>query len=184
MGLLAALREQRRRQAMADRYVESLLRAPAADVVAWLAEQGDGDAARATAELSVAQRAIGLIVAERDALDDQTAADVAHTLNALDAREARQRSAAPTAWRARWREYADALAARATSDPPLRRVARVLLRQVGVTTPDPDQLAGALEIVTAFRHRANTSLQAAYGAASLPEDRAPSALVRERSGHG
>ncbi len=184
MGLLASFREQRRRQGLAERYVAALLRPPAPDDLAWLMQVGGGTAESATVELAFAQRAIGLIVAERDALDDRTAADVSHALDAVVAREARQRQGVAADWAAHWRDYADALASRGRSEAPLRRIARVLLRRAGVADPESAAIDRALEIVTAFRHAANAALRDAYGAASLPEDRPPSALLRERSGHG
>ncbi len=184
MGILAALQEKRRRQGLAERYVAALLRPAAADDVAWLSAAGGGSAERSTRELAFAQRAIGLIVAERDALDDLTAADVSHALDAVVASEARARSGEVAEWSAHWRDYADAMAARGRAEPPLGRIARVLLRRVGVAEPDADQLARGVNIVTAFRHSANDVLREVYGSATLPEDRPPSAVLRERSGHG
>lgn len=184
MGMLAALQEKRRRQGLAERYVAALLR-PASDAeVVWLSEAGGGSAERAMRELAYAQRAIGLIVAERDALDDQTAADVSHALDAVVARESRERRGQVEEWAAHWRDYAEALAARGRAEPPLGRIARVLLRRVGVVEPTAEQLSRGVTVVTAFRHAANDVLRAVYGSASLPEDRPPSELMRERSGHG
>lgn len=184
MRVLAAMQERRRRQGLSERYVAALLRPAAPEDVAWLTQIGGGSDERSQRELAFAQRAIGLIVAERDALDDQTAADVSHTLDAVVAREARERRGMVEEWTAHWREYADALAARGRSEAPLGRIARVLLRRVGVANPDAEMLARGVQIVTAFRHAANDVLRTVYGSASLPEDRPPSALIRERSGHG
>jgi hypothetical protein len=183
-GLLAAMQEKKRRQALGERYVEALLKAASADDVQWLAREGAKMEALARIELAYAQRAIGLIVAERDALDDQTAADVSHALDAVVAKEARSQRETAGAWNEHWRDYADALAARGRAEPPLGRIARVLLRRCGVLEPTAEQLARAVRIVTAFRHTANDALRAVYGSASLPEDRAPSAWFREKTGHG
>jgi len=184
MGMLASLQEKRRRQGLAERYVAALLRPAAAADVTWLSTAGGGSAERCTRELAFAQRAIGLIAAERDALDDQTAADVSHALDAVVSREARERRGEVAEWSAHWRDYADALAARGRAEPPLGRIARVLLRRVGVAEPESEQLARGVLLVTAFRHAANDVLREVYGSATLPEDRPPSAVWRERSGHG
>ena len=184
MGLLANRREQRRRQAAAEQYLAALLLPPDADDVRWL--EGCAGVARdlVQRELVFAQRAIGLIVAERDALDDQTAADVAHAIDAIVAREARAYENLAADWVDHWLEYHDALAVRGRAEPPLRRIARVLLRRVGVAEPGSAQLVRAVGIVTRHRHAANEALAAAFGVADLPEDRLPSDVYRERTGHG
>ncbi len=184
MGILATLREQRRRQALAEQYLRSVLTEPAADDIAWLTGATGASRELALIELAFSQKAIALIVAERDALDDRTAADVSHAIDAVVAREARVRRNVVEEWHAHWREYADALAARGRAEPPLTRISRVLLRRSGVAEPLAEQLARAVRIVTGFRHGANDALRAAFGSASLPEDMAPSELLRQKSGHG
>ncbi len=178
------MQEKKRRQGLAERYVAALLKSASADDVKLLANAGGKSEALARIELAYAQRAIGLIVAERDALDDQTAADVSHALDAVVAKEARSQRELTGAWSEHWRDYADALAARGRAEPPLGRIARVLLRRCGVMEPSAEQLERAVGIVTAFRHAANDALRSVYGAASLPEDRTPSAWFREKTGHG
>ncbi len=169
---------------MAERYVASLLRPPSPADLAWLVAAGQGGELDASRALASGRRAIGLIVAERDALDDQTAADVSHALTAVVQRESRQVHSAAADWSSHWRDYADALAIRGRSESPMGRIARVLLRHAGIPAPRAEQHARAVEIATAFRHEANEALSETYGAASLPEDRSPSELLRERSGHG
>ena len=183
MGFLANRREAKRRQDAAERYLASVLRPADAEDVRWLSEIAGSSDETVRRELGFALRAIALIVAERDALDDRTAADVAHAIEALVAREARTRAGELDAWIDHWREYADALAARGMHEPPLRRIARVLLRRVGVTEPQSPQLVRVVGIVTRDRLAANEALREAFGTASLPEDRAPSDVWRERTGH-
>jgi len=184
VGLLATLREQRRRQAAAERYLAALLLPPDIDDVRWLEACAGLDRELVERELLFAQRAIGLIVAERDALDDQTAADVAHAIDAAVARESRAYQNPAAEWVDHWLEYHEALAARGRAEPPLRRIARVLLRRVGVAEPGSAQLVRTVGIVTRHRHAANEALTAAFGAVDLPEDRLPSDVYRERTGHG
>jgi hypothetical protein len=184
VGFLANRREQRRRQEAAERYLAALLLPPDPDDVQWLAQCAAALPASVERELVLAQRAIGLIVAERDALDDQTAADVAHAIDAIVAREAESWRDSVAEWMDHWREYHDALVARGRAEPPLRRIARVLLRRVGLREPGSAQLVRAVGIVTRHRHEANEALAAAFGVAELPEDRLPSAVYRERTGLG
>lgn len=184
MGLLAHLRAQRRRQAAAGQYLTALLLPPDDDDVRWLQACAGVERELVERELVFAQRAIGLIVAERDALDDQTAADVAHAIDAIVANESRAYRDPKAEWVDHWLEYHDALVVRGRAEPPLRRIARVLLRRVGVSEPGSPQLVRTVGIVTRHRNAANEALTAAFGAADLPEDRVPSDLYRERTGHG
>src|SRR5258708_19708103 len=69
-------------------YVASLMREPEDADVEWLtraATKGDADHARW--ELRYARRALGLIVAQRDALDDKTGSAVARALSDPVARD-------------------------------------------------------------------------------------------------
>ncbi len=172
MGFWQEWQIARQRRKRAAAYLEAL-RSPAADPdVVWLTALGV-PADLAAREMLFARRAIGLIVAERDALDDQTAADVAHALNASLA--ATPASAAPL-WQARWRAYAAALATRGSTEVPARRMARVLLEGAEVPTPTVPQLAAATGVMQALRGRANEALREIFGVASLPEDVRPSAM--------
>ena len=127
-------------------------------------------------ELQFARRALALIVAERDALDDRTASDVAHQLASVVNLEARRDADAGRAWSERWRAYTGALALRGSSEAPAARLARVLLAATGLNAPTTDQLVRATQYVLAVRASANEALRTAFGAASLPEDVRPSAV--------
>lgn len=169
-----AARDRRRRVAS---YLGHLLGDPDSAQVAWLIgiAEHPHDVPR---ELVFVRRAVGLIVAERDALDDRTAADVAHQLAPIIASEARHQEERGRAWNERWRAYVAALAVRGSTEPPAARLGRVLLRGVGTESPTPSQLHGATELVQMHRNALNEALRAAFGAATLPEDIAPSALRR------
>lgn len=132
--------------------------------------------ARVIRELEFARRALGLIVAERDALDDRTASDVAHQLASVINVEARRDADAGRAWSERWRAYTSALALRGSSEAPAARLARVLLTASGVNAPTTEQLVRATQYVLSARTSANEALRTAFGAASLPEDVRPSAV--------
>ena len=74
MPLFARWRAERDLQRKAESFVAVLFREPGAADVQWLAEAATrGDADHALWELRYARRALGLIAAQRDALDDRTA---------------------------------------------------------------------------------------------------------------
>jgi hypothetical protein len=169
VGVFATWREARRRREMAARYLAAVDAAGGATAPSWLAGAAS-PGADADREWRWAVRAVGLIVAERDALDDRTVADVSHV---VDAGLGGDRAA----WRERQRRYAEALARRGGREAPLTRVARALLDAVGAGNAAPERIAEAARQLTAVRIAANEALRAAFGAVSLPEDEAPSAAV-------
>ena len=84
MPLFARWRAERDLQRKADRYVERLVAEPGDDDVRWLAHAATrGDTDHARWELRYAKRALGLLTAERDALDDRTGSLVARALTAF-----------------------------------------------------------------------------------------------------
>ncbi len=175
MGFWADWQASRARRQRVEVYLNHLLREPDASMLQWLGlRAGDADVARR--ELVFARRAIGLIVAERDALDDRTAADVAHQLAPVVAAEARRDAEAGRQWAERWRAYTAALAVRGNPESPTARLARVLLAGAGLAVPAPDDLQHATVFVQDTRAVLNEQLRIAFGAASLPEDVRPSAL--------
>lgn len=175
MGFLAEWRASRERRQLAERYLRALLAPVDAADVDWLAA-ACGDRAVAQRELGYARRALGLIVAERDALDDRTASDVSHALSAMIASAGGDSADSAREWGLRYRAYTAALAVRGQADSPAVRFARVLLQGAGVADPSPAALGAATEFVRQHRSNANESLRSVFGAASLPEDVRPSAL--------
>ena len=175
MGLLAEWKASRDRRRRSASYLEALLHAPDPADVSWMSEIC-GHAELARRELVFARRAVGLIVAERDALDDRTASDVAHQLVAIVDREARDSPEMGRAWAQRWRAYTAALAVRGEAEAPAARLARVLLAGAEVHAPSTEALVRATQFVVATRTKANEALGAVFGVASLPEDVRPSAM--------
>lgn len=175
MGFLGEWRASRERRKSADRYLRGLLTPPDALDIDWLADVA-GSRDRAVRELTYLRRAVGLIVAERDALDDRTASDVAHALTAVVESEARQSPEAGREWTSRWRAYTSALAVRGQVDTPAVRIARVLLEGAGAAQPSAELLDRATQFVQTNRAKANEALRAVFGVATLPDDVRPSAL--------
>lgn len=173
MGLIAEWRASRERRLRAEQYLRKVLASPESREVDWLATLC-GDRIGAERELRLLRRAVALIVAERDALDDRTASDVSHALTASDVGSAREVDAGM--WATRFRSYTAALAVRGQSDSPAARLAKVLLEGAGVSAPSSADAERATEIVQSVRVNANEALRGVFGVASLPEDVRPSAM--------
>ena len=168
--------EQRRRAVQA--YVQDSSAEPDEQDVQWLASiAGDGDVDRARWELRYARRAVALLVAERDALDDRT--------GSLVAREMRQAlqmdrgvaagmvAVAERQLNQRLTSFRNAIADRSSGDPPELRVSRVLLDRVGVREMSGNVAKGAV-VVRRYFESAQDALRRAFGIASVPEDVPPS----------
>lgn len=167
-------------------YVQAAALEPAPGDVEWLAGVATaGDTDRARWELRYARRALALLVAERDALDDRTASDVARELRAalqLD------RSVAAGMVRVAERQlnerlaaYRTAMSVRSPGESAETRMARVLIgagprRELG------EDLQRGVAIVRSYLAGAQDALRGAFGVVSLPEDRPPSDLPLRRSG--
>jgi len=177
-----AWRSERERQRRAATVVTVLRREPEPADVTWLAEAaGDGDEDHARWELRYARAAMGLLVAQRDALDDRTAAEIAAAFSAAMQSDTRiaedRRDLAERQFNERLLGYREALAVRGGPISPADAAGRCLLAFAsdGVRTAGPP-LAYAIELLERFADEAGESLRAAYGAARLPEDVPPSVL--------
>lgn len=174
MSFLSEWRASRERRRRANAYLVAVLVDAEARDGEWLAIAAGHDVA--SRELTFARRALALIVAERDALDDRTASDVARELATVIEREARRDPQVGRAWSERAREYTAAFVVRGTVESPAARFARVLLNGASVNSADGAAFASATQFVQVSRAKANEALRAAFGAASLPEDVRPSAI--------
>lgn len=135
-----------------------------------------GGSSIAARELVFLRRAIGLIVADRDALDDRTASEIAHELAPMIASESRRDPEIGKEWNTRWRAYTSAMALRGTAEPPASRLAVVFLTGVGISHPTDEQSRGAALLVQRERVAMNEALRKALGTASLPDNVKPSAM--------
>jgi hypothetical protein len=183
MGLWQRWRADRLFRQRAARYVGTLLREPTEADVTWLASRGtSGDLDHARWELRYARRALGLVAAERDALDDRTASQVAR---ALTASLGRDRNVAPGKLRvaerqfnARLRGYSEALASREAGRAARARIGEALFgfaRPGGVATLEEVERAG--EVLAGYLAEANEALRREFGSVTLPEDLPPSAVA-------
>jgi len=183
MRLFRSFREDRALLRRSATYAAVLMQEPSTDDVEWLAREATrGDTDHARWELRYVRRAIGILVAQRDALDDRTPSEV---LRALLHRMSKDpnvddslRDLAERQFNARLSAYRDAFSSRGHGTPTLR-VAQNLLAFAGgpIRGDDPVVQRGA-ELVAEYVASANEALRATFGVAELPEDVAPSALTR------
>jgi TorA maturation chaperone TorD len=174
-----AARERSRRAAS---LVAVFRREPDGADAAWLADAAaNGDEDHARWELRYARAALGLLVAQRDALDDRTVAELtAAYLAALgqdphiavDRRELAERQ-----FGERLLAYREALQARGGTLSPADRIGRCLLAFAsdGARTAG-SPLAYAIELLQRYADECAEALREAYGLASLPEDVKPSVV--------
>jgi hypothetical protein len=195
MPIFARWRAERDLRRRSVAYVATLLREPDDADARWLAEVATrGDLDHARWELRYARRAVGLIVAQRDALDDRTGSSVGRALADAFERDPNVASdrldVARHQFNARLGAYRDVLTSRppaARTTAPARpagaqiptRLGQILLAFAGGPVgPTAREVPRAGEIVTSYIDAAHDALREAFGAASLPEDVSPSALLR------
>jgi hypothetical protein len=183
MSLFARWRAERELQRKAAAYVVTLFREPDPADVEWLnqsATRGDVDHARW--ELRYARRALGLIAAQRDALDDRTASNVAKEIAQGFARDrniaAGMAETAERQFNARLSAYRDGLAARAGAPTQVRMGQTLFAFAGGSFTRKDDNIVRAGELLATYLAEANEALRASFGTAELPENVIPSVAVR------
>lgn len=179
-------REWRESRALSRRvssYVAAVRAEPSDDDARWLADVATrGDIDHARWELRYARRALGLLAAQRDALDDRTPSAVARELTASLAREplvdAGKLEIAQRQFHQRLRTYADILNQRTVGEPTAARLGRALIAFAAsspVAKPEVVNRAGAL--LATYLAEGSAALERTFGAASLPEHVPPSAAA-------
>lgn len=184
MAIFRRWRDDRDLQKKAASYVVSLMREPEDADIEWLARTATkGDADHARWELRYARRALGLIVAQRDALDDKTGSAVARELSDAVARDpnvdASTLEIAERQFNARISAYRDGLDSRASGIPVATRLGQTLFAFSGGAFRDAGaDVARGGELLSSYVAEGNQALRQAFGTARLPEDIPPSALAR------
>ncbi|MEO7082783.1 MAG: hypothetical protein ABI442_00045 [Gemmatimonadaceae bacterium] len=182
MSLFDRWRAERDAGRKAAKYAEALFRDPERADVQWLSESATrGDVDHAQWELRYARRALGLIAAQRDALDDLTASIVAREIADQFARDrnvaAGMVETAERQFNARLSAYRDGLAAKAGA-PTAIRMGQTLFAFAGGSFKVQDaNIVRAGELLATYLTEANEALRASFGTAALPENIPPSALV-------
>jgi hypothetical protein len=178
---------RRRRRQQAATVVAVLFGEPAEGDVLWLADGASGgDIDHARWELRYARRALGLLAAQRDALDDRTASDIAIAISTafgIDPHVAPDhRPLAERQFNDRVTTYREALHARGGSIGPADKLGRMLL----AFASDAARTAGAplpraIALMGSYLAEASETLREVYGGApELPEDRKPSDALARR----
>jgi len=187
MTLFARWRSERDFQRKAQRFVERLLAEPSDDDVRWLAQAAThGDTDHSRWELRYARRSLGLITAQRDALDDRTGSMVARALadaTANDPQVAHEmHEIAERQFNARLSAYRDALAARAGA-ATAARLGQTLFAFAGGSFRQVDEhIVRGGELLGEYLAEANAALRDSFGKVSLPENVPPSALAGKQGG--
>lgn len=173
MGLLDGIFGSRSGKGPATGYVRTLMREPEPADVEWLCDVATGDDRdRAVWELRYLKRALGLVVAQRDALDDRTASSVAHEL--AEQMAADRNVAAPMLrlaerqFNERLSAYREMMALRGAGEPAAERIGRTLLLMSGAGRVGKDDLAAAAVIADRYLSQAVDGLRTAFGHASSP----------------
>lgn len=172
---------RRRRRQQAATVVGVLFREPAEGDVLWLADGvAGGDIDHARWELRYARRALGLLAAQRDALDDRTASDIAAaiaTAFAIDPHVAPDhRPLAERQFNDRVTTYREALQSRGGPIGPADKLGRMLLAfSSDATRTAGSPLPRAIALMGNYLAEASEALQVVYGGApTMPEDLKPS----------
>jgi len=183
MRLFATFRDDRTLLRRSAAFADSLMAEPAEAEVAWLTEKAThGDTDHARWEMRYLRRALGILVAQRDALDDRTPSAVLRAL--LDRMDrdpkvdSELRVLAARQFNARLSAYRDAFTSRGHGTPALR-VAQNLLAFAGgpIRSADPVVMHGATVVEQALE-QANAQLRATFGEPELPDDVKPSEVAR------
>lgn len=180
MSFFSRLSQRRALRRKARNFVRTLHAEPSESDVAWLASiDPGGDEDHAAWELRYARLALGVLAAERDALDDSVPAAIAHA--AAESLSSDRRIAAamlPLAERqfgSRLATYREAAARRHAGDPLDQRLGRTLLEFTShAEVPDQRAVDRAGRIAQGYMRNASTALVSVFGRASLPEDVRPS----------
>ena len=168
----------------ASAFVEAVGAEPDDEDVRFLtsvATGGDGD--RARWELRYARRALGLLAAQRDALNDRTGSAVAHEMARALANDrhvaAGMVKVAERQFNDRLSSYRDVLSSRVSYEGTGVRLARTLLTLAGAAAPDEFALTRAGDLLARYLGEANEALRKSFGVATLPDSPSPSSLDRD-----
>jgi len=185
LGLFTRWRSEWRQRRQAAAYVGALRAEPSDDDVEWLAVEGThGDSDRARWELRYARATLGLLAAERDALDDMTPSLVAREIAAAmhaDPRVAAQMvKLAEQQFNERLIAYRHAFTDRTATSGVTERLGDMFLRLADAPLPNGATRARASAVVAKYLDEANTALRENFGAAVLPPDVQPSLMAQQK----
>jgi hypothetical protein len=183
MRLFRSFRDDRALLRKSASFASVLMAEPAGDEVDWLAKVATrGDVDHARWELRYLRRSIGILVAQRDALDDRTPSEVLRALVHLMEKDPNVdpvlRDLAERQFNARLGAYRDAFTSRGHGTPALRLAQNMLAFAGGPIRGDDPVVQRGAELVADTISALNDALRATFGVAELPEDVSPSQLAR------
>ena len=151
--------------------------------VEWLARDATrGDTDHALWELRYLRRALGILVAQRDALDDRTPSEA---LRALLHRMQKDRNVdgellelAERQFNARLSAYRDAFMARGQGVSTMRVAQNLLAFSGGPIRADEPAVKRGAQLVSEYLTACNAALRSHFGTAELPDDVPPSKVAR------
>jgi len=183
MRLFQSFRDDRALLRKSAAFASVLMAEPPSEEVEWLskvATRGDVDHARW--ELRYLRRSIGILVAQRDALDDRTPSEVlralVHRMQKDPNVDPSLRELAERQFNARLGAYRDAFTSRGHGTPALRLAQNLLAFAGGPIRGDDPVVKRGAELVADAIAVTNEALRASFGAVDLPEDVSPSRLAR------
>ncbi|MEO8337612.1 MAG: hypothetical protein ABI664_21730 [bacterium] len=183
MRLFRSFRDDRALLRKSASYAAALMLEPAEPDVEWLstvATRGDHD--HAQWELRYLRRALGILVAQRDALDDRTPSEVSrallHRMQKDQNVDGELVDLAERQFNARLSAYRDAFTSRGHGTPSTRVAQNLLAFSGGPIRADDPAVKRGAALVSEQVVAANAALRAIFGAAQLPEDVAPSKVAR------
>jgi hypothetical protein len=183
MRLFQSFREDRALLRKSAAFASVLMAEPSAEEVDWLskvATRGDLDHARW--ELRYLRRSVGILVAQRDALDDRTPSEVLramlHRMQKDPNVDPSLRELAERQFNARLGAYRDAFTSRGHGTSALRLAQNLLAFAGGPIRGDDPVVQRGAEIVANTIAAANDALREHFGDVELPEDVSPSSLAR------
>ncbi|MEP6999692.1 MAG: hypothetical protein ABI969_04390 [bacterium] len=183
MRLFRSFRDDRALLRRSSAYAAALMQEPAQPDVDWLAQDATrGDVDHALWELRYLRRSLGILVAQRDSLDDRTPSEA---LRALLHRMQKDRNVdgellelAERQFNARLSAYRDAFTSRGSGAAAVRVAQNLLAFSGGPIRADDPAVKHGTELVHAYLTMANTALRESFGEAKLPDDVRPSTLAR------
>jgi hypothetical protein len=184
-GLFSKWRNEWRQRRQAVGYVAALRQEPPEDDVQWLvATATNGDVDRARWELRYARAALGLLAAERDALDDRTpsliAREIATALHSDPRIAAQMVKVAEEQFNTRLSAYRHAFNDRTSTTGVTERLGDALVRLADGAAPNAETRARASALAARLLDDANAALREHFGSAALPPDVRPSLLGAKR----
>lgn len=183
MRLFRSFRDDRAVRRGSAAFAAALMAEPSADDVRWLAEAGTrGDADHATWELRYLRRALGVLVTQRDALDDRTPSEVVRALALRMARDPQVdralRDLAERQFNARLGAYRDAITARGHGTAEVRIAQNLLAFAGGPIRAEHPAVRHGATVVAACLAAVEDALRRCFGTVELPDDLPPSQVVR------